>query len=272
MIDLNFKYEQLIKVIQTEAPFTPEISIVLGSGLGEFTESIQTKKSFSPDRLPGYPLSLVEGHSSRVVFATLHGKKLLVFSGRFHFYEGFPLSECILPVFITEKTGCKKIILTNAAGGINPDFLPGDLMLADSFIAIGLKKELTELIGLASLEKRNLFNCPSIKLNELIRQCAGKEKIDLKSGVYYYTKGPAYETPAEIKFIKKFGGDAVGMSTVHEAVYAANLGLEISAISCITNLAAGISPEKLYHDEVKKTAAKVMSKFSTLLKRVVLEL
>lgn len=269
MVDLSFKYERLIKFIRAEAPFVPDISIVLGSGLGEFSESLDTIKIFFSSELPGYPASAVEGHSSQIKFSEMQGKKLLIFSGRFHFYEGFSLSECILPIFIAHKTGCKQIILTNAAGGINQNFLPGDLMLADSFNALSLKKELTGLIRLASLEKKNKFNCPSIKLNEFIKLCADKEKIDLKTGVYFYTKGPAYETPSEIQFIKRFGGDAVGMSTVHEAIFAAYLGLEVSAISCITNLAAGISGEKLSHNEVRKTAAKVMNKFSKLLKRVV---
>jgi purine-nucleoside phosphorylase len=273
MIDLNFKYEKLIKYLKSEAPFKPEIAIVLGSGLGEFSDSLETSKSFLTIDLPGYPVSSVEGHAGEINFSILGSKKLLIFKGRIHFYEGYSLSECILPSFISAKLGCKKLILTNAAGGIKEDLLPGDLMLAASFNAISLKKELTQLIGLASVEtKNNFLNCPSKKLNDTIRKTAKKEKIDLAEGVYWYTKGPSYETPAEIQFIKKYGGDAVGMSTVHEAVLGASLGLEAAAISCITNLAAGISAEKLSHDEVKRTAEKVMHKFSKLLKKVVLEL
>lgn len=273
MIDLNFKYEKLIKFIQQEISFTPEIAIVLGSGLGEFADSLETKKVFNSEELPGYPVSAVEGHSSQIKFAVHESKKIIIFKGRSHFYEGYKLGECILPVFITHKLGCKKLILTNAAGGIKQNLMPGDLMLSTSFNAIGLKKELVELIGLASIETRNHFlNCPSKELNEIIKKSAEKEKINLAEGVYWYTKGPSYETPAEIKFIKKFGGDAVGMSTVHEAVFGASIGLEVAAISCITNLAAGISAKKLSHDEVKKTAEKVMNKFSRLLKKVVLEI
>ncbi len=273
MIDLNFKYKKLIKFIKQEAPFNPEIAIVLGSGLGEFADSLETKKIIDSKNLPDYPVSAVEGHSSQIKFAVYNSKKLLIFKGRSHFYEGYKLSECILPVFITRKLGCKNLILTNAAGGIEQNFLPGDLMLSSSFNAISLKKELTQLIGLASVETKSYFlNCPSKKLNEIIKKTAGKENIKLAEGVYWYTKGPSYETPAEIRFIQNFGADAVGMSTVHEAVFGASLGLEIAAISCITNLAAGISTEKLSHDEVKKTAEKVMHKFSGLLKKVVLEI
>lgn len=273
MIDLNFKYEKIIRSLEREAPFTPEISIVLGSGLGVFSESLVTKKLIHSKDLPGYPVSAVEGHSSQIKFALHNSKKLLIFSGRSHLYEGFKLSDCILPVFITHKLGCRKLILTNAAGGIKDNLRPGDLMLVNSFNAISLKKELSQLIGLTSIEKRNFFlNCPSSELNEKIKKSAVKERINLAEGDYWYSKGPSYETPAEISFIKKFGGDAVGMSTVHEAVYGAFLGLEVAAISCITNLAAGISDEKLSHDEVKKTAEKVMHKFSRLLKKIVLEI
>jgi purine-nucleoside phosphorylase len=273
MIDLNFKYEKLIKLLKSEASFKPEIAIVLGSGLGEFADSLETIKIIDSKELPDYPVSAVEGHSSQIKFAVHDSKRIIIFKGRSHFYEGYKLSECILPVFITYKLGCKKLILTNAAGGIKQDLIPGDLMLSTSFNAIGLKKELAELIGLASIETRNYFlNCPSKELNEIIKISAEKEKINLAEGVYWYTKGPSYETPAEIKFIKKFGGDAVGMSTVHEAMFGASIGLEVAAISCITNLAAGISAEKLSHDEVKKTAEKVMNKFSRLLKKVVLEI
>ena len=273
MIDLNFKYEKLIKYIEQEIPFAPEIAIILGSGLGEFSDSLETKKVFNSEELPGYPVSAVEGHASQIKFAVYDSKKIIIFKGRSHFYEGFKLSECLLPVFITQKLRCKKLILTNAAGGIKQNLVPGDLMLSTSFNAIGLKKELAELIGLASVETRNYFlNCPSKELNNVIKKSAVKEKIKLVEGVYWYSKGPSYETPAEIKFIEKFGGDAVGMSTVHEAVFGASVGLEIAAISCITNLAAGISAEKLSHDEVKKTAEKVMHKFSRLLKKVITEI
>lgn len=273
MLDLNFKYKILVNFIKQEIPFTPELAIVLGSGLGEFSDSLETIKIIESKELPDYPLSAVEGHSNQIKFAIYKSKKILIFKGRSHFYEGYKLSECILPVFIAHKLGCKKLILTNAAGGIKEDLSPGDLMLSTSFNAISLKKELTQLIGLASVESKNFFlNCPSKKLNEIVRNSAAKEGIRLTEGIYWYTKGPSYETPAEIKFIKKFGGDAVGMSTVHEAVFGASLGLEVAAISCITNLAAGISAEKLSHDEVKKTAEKVMNKFSRLLKNVALEI
>jgi purine-nucleoside phosphorylase len=270
MIDLSFKYEKIVRFLEQETPFIPEIAIVLGSGLGVFSDSLHRTKTIDSADLPGYPVSAVEGHSNQITFALHNSKRIIIFIGRSHFYEGFNLSECILPVFLTHKLGCRNLILTNAAGGIKKNLLPGDLMLANSFNAISLKKELSLLIGLASVKSKNYFlNCPSNKLNEIIKKSAVVEKINLAEGVYWYSKGPSYETPAEIGFIKKFGGDAVGMSTVHEAVYGASIGLEVSAISCITNLAAGISNKKLSHEEVKKTAEKVMNKFSRLLKKIV---
>ena len=180
MIDLSFKYEKLVKIIEQETPFTPEVAIILGSGLGEFSNSLETKTLIDAEELPGYPVSAVEGHSSQIKFSILNSKKIVIFKGRSHYYEGYKLSECILPVFVTHKLGCKKLILTNAAGGIKQNLLPGDLMLSTSFNAISLKKELTQLIGLASVEiKKSFLNCPSIKLNDIIRKSAEKEGIRL---------------------------------------------------------------------------------------------
>ena len=267
MVDLNYKYKNLLKVLEKESLFKPDLALVLGSGLGEFAEHIELLKSISTTDLPGYPVSTVLGHKGKIIFAKYRDKNLLLFQGRIHFYEGYFLSECILPALISYELGSGKLILTNAAGGVNSQYHPGDLMLADSFNGINIKKELTDLIGLAGIEnKDNFLNFPSVRLNNLIKKAALKCKIDLKEGVYWYTKGPGYETPAEIRMILKFGGDAVGMSTVHEAFFAASKGMEISAISCITNYAAGISTEKLDHRDVMKTADLVKTKFENLIK------
>ncbi len=270
MIDLNFKYKDLLLLISKDKPFEPELSLILGSGLGDFAKSVTLRKTISTSELPGYPPSTIPGHEGKIHFAEFAGKKLLLFQGRIHFYEGYPISECILPVFISYKLDCKKMLLTNAAGGINSNFSPGDLMLAVSFNGINIKKELTELIGISSLKGiLNFFNFPSNSFNNLIRYAALEEKIILKEGVYWYTKGPSYETPAEIKMIKTFGGDAVGMSTVHEAVFSAYLGMETSSITCITNYAAGITNKKLNHTEVTETANMAKEKFERLVKRII---
>lgn len=269
-IDLAFKYKDLIEQIRREQPFTPDIAIILGSGLGNFASSVSVKHSIATEELNGYPPSTVEGHSGKIIFSQVEEKNLLLFKGRIHFYEGYKIDECILPVFIAHKLSCKQLLITNAAGGINRNFSPGDLMLANSFNAMNIKKELTQLIGLSSNEmKQYLYDLPSKQLNNIIRNAAIHEKINLHEGTYWYLKGPSYETPAEINMMYKFGADAGGMSTVHEAIFAASLGIKVAAISCITNFAAGISPTKLSHKEVTETANRVKSKFERLIKKII---
>lgn len=270
MVDLSFKYKTLLDFLKNEAPFEPEISIILGSGLGDFAESLTLHKSISTSDIPGYPESTVIGHKGKIHFAEYENKKIILFQGRVHFYEGYNINECIIPVFISNKLGAKHLLLTNAAGGINKNFIPGDLMLATSLNGMLIKKELTNLIGLTNQTgKNNFVNLPHPEFNNLIKTAAENEKINLKEGVYWFTKGPTYETPAEIRFFAKYGADAVGMSTVHEAVYSSYLGMKTSAISCITNFAAGISNQKLSHSEVTETADRVKNTFARLVKAVI---
>lgn len=270
MINLDGKYKDVIKALSAEAPFQADIAIILGSGLGEFAKSLTLIKSIKTEELPSYPPSTVPGHSGKIHFAEYEGNKLLLYQGRIHLYEGYSISECMLPVFLSKRLGCNRIILTNAAGGININFVPGSLMLITSFISVQIKKELTNLIGAGTLDARNRFlNFPSPGMNNIIRQAAEVENIPLKEGVYYYVKGPSYETPSEIKMIEKAGGDAVGMSTAHEAVFASYLGMDVAAISCITNYASGISPFKLSHEDVTITANKTKTIFERLIKRTI---
>ncbi|HLG32462.1 MAG TPA: purine-nucleoside phosphorylase [Ignavibacteriaceae bacterium] len=270
MIDLNFKYEKTIDYFNHQINFTPDIAIVLGSGLGNFAQAVQIIKSFPTNEIPGYPSSTVEGHSGLIHFAEYSDKKILLFQGRIHLYEGYSISECVLPAFLTKILNCRNLLLTNAAGGINRNFQPGDLMLAESFNGINIKKELTQLIGSPTYQfKKNFVNFPSKEFSTKIKKAADAENVDLKVGVYHFTKGPTYETPAEVEMMRKFGSDAVGMSTVHEAVLAAIYGIEVASISCITNMAAGISERKLNHSEVTEMAAKVNDKFTRLVKKIV---
>jgi purine-nucleoside phosphorylase len=268
MINLNDKYRQTYEALAKQIPFEPEICIVLGSGLGDFAEKVETEKSIPTSFLPNYPVSTVQGHQGFLHFAKFAGKKLLIVQGRIHFYEGYTLSQCVLPVHLAKRLNCKTILLTNAAGGINTNFSPGDLMLASSFNSVNIKKEISELIGIISFDQKNNFlDFPSKELNTKIKTAALEEKIPLKEGVYWLTKGPTYETPAEIRMVNKFGGDAVGMSTVHEAIYASVIGLKAASISCITNFAAGLSPQKLSHNEVIETAERVKHDFERLVKK-----
>lgn len=269
-INLNFKYDSLIRFFENENLPKPDLAIILGSGLGDFANRLESNKVYRTTELPNYPPSTIVGHEGKIHFAKKYDKNVLLFQGRIHFYEGYKISECVLPVFIANKLGCKKIILTNAAGGINPQFVPGDLMLANSLNGIFIKKELTQLIGISSLESKNyLLSLEENSLTNLIKNSANHNEIELKQGIYFYAKGPSYETPAEIQFFKKIGADAVGMSTVHEAIFATYLGMETAVISCITNLAAGISDKKLSHSEVTETAELVKEKFSDLLENVI---
>lgn len=270
MIDMNAKYSGIVSQIKKTIPFEPEICVVLGSGLGDFADKVETKYSISTSSIEGYPKSTVQGHQGFLHFAEYSGKKLLIVQGRIHFYEGYHLSECVLPIHVASKLNCSKVILTNAAGGVNHQFKPGDLMLASSFNSINIKKEITDLIGLTTLnQKINFIDFPSERINSVIRDAALHENIALKEGVYWITKGPSYETCAEVQMIKKFGGDAVGMSTVHEAIYASVVGMQTASISCITNFAAGLSSQKLSHNEVMETAELVKKDFERLIKRTI---
>ena len=270
MIDLSFKYQDAITFLKKESPFTPDIAVVLGSGLGNFADSTKKIKSISTSNIPAYPSASVEGHKGLIHFSKIENKKILIFQGRNHFYEGYGLSDCVLPVLLTKKIGCDKIIFTNAAGGVNKNFVPSDLMLVESFNSMNIKKELTGLIGISSLEAKNNFhNCPSSRINKIFKETADENGINLKSGNYWYTKGPSYETPAEIEMIRRFGGDAAGMSTVHEAIFASSLNMEIAIVSCITNMASGISEQKLSHAEVTETAKNSSEKFALLIKTAI---
>lgn len=270
MIDLNFKYQNLFDELNSKKPFDADIALILGSGLGDFANQTEIIKSISTDSLNNYPKSTVEGHKGYIHFSKLNDKKLLIFQGRIHPYEGYNIDECILPVFLSYKLGCNKLLLTNAAGGLNPNFKPSDLMLVTSMNTFNIKEELTSLIGLASEKMKSDFtDFPSEELNQIIREASLKVNVFLKEGVYWFGKGPSYETPAEIVMVGKLGGDAVGMSTVHEAVYASTLGMKVAAISCITNYAAGISPNKLDHQEVMETAKIVKVKFENLVKKII---
>ncbi len=270
MVNLKAKYSGIVSELKSAAPFEPELALILGSGLGDFADKINRLKSISTNEIKGFPESTVEGHQGKIHFCEYENKKLVVFQGRLHFYEGYNLSDCLIPVHIAANLNAKSLILTNAAGGINSNFKPGDLMLITQFFSFNIKKELSNIFRLPSVELRNSFsNFPSKNLNDRIKEAALKEKIFIQQGTYWYGKGPSYETPAEIKMLANLGVDAVGMSTVHEAIYAKILGMNVAAVSCITNYAAGITSEKLSHKEVMETAEKVKDPFERLIKKLV---
>lgn len=264
------KYEDLLIDLKAKAPFKPDFALILGSGLGNFANSVDIKLTIPTSDIKNYPVSSVEGHAGAIHFAEYGEKKLLLFQGRIHFYEGYSISQCLLPVQIIYSLGCRNLIITNAAGGINQYFKPGDLMLIKSFNASMIKKEVAQLIEPLNLkEKSFLQTYPSQKLTELLFKASYGENFHLKEGLYWISKGPSYETPAEVEMMRRFGADAVGMSTAHEIIYATSLGIETVGISCITNFAAGISKEKLSHADVTETARRVESMFEKFIKKTI---
>ncbi len=268
MTDISFHYRDLINSLRNEFTEKIDLAIVLGSGFGVLMDSLRLIKSIPYSEIPGYPPVTVEGHRGILHLAEQSAKNILIFEGRNHFYEGHPIENTILNVLITRFLGIKNLLITNAAGGINQYFRPGDLMLIKDFSYLNLKKEMSELIGQITYDQRNNFqSMPSPLLSQKLENAALLEGIPLKYGVYWYVKGPNYETPAEIRMIKRLGGDAVGMSSASEAVMANLWNINVAGISCITNFAAGLSDQKLSHAEVKETALMTSANISKLITR-----
>lgn len=266
-------FKNSLDYIKSQTNFNAKTALILGSGLGDFSKSVNVIKTIKTEDIPSYPVSTVQGHSGRIHFAEYKGNNLLLFEGRIHLYEGYRLSECLLPIIISKHLNTENIIITNAAGGINKYFKPGDLMLINSFSTLFLKKELSTIFEMPEEKDLNsLRSYPNKEIYSKVINSALEEKINLKEGSYFYNKGPCYETPAEIKMIAYLGFDAVGMSTVHELVLALKFGMNPIAISCITNYAAGISNQKLSHSEVTETADRVKSDFERLIKRIIFNL
>jgi purine-nucleoside phosphorylase len=271
MIDLQKKFSGIIEQIAGRFQEKPDIALILGSGLGHFPEKTVILNTIPTAELKGYPESTVSGHSGLIHLAEEGGRKVLIFQGRIHLYEGYSIEQAVLPAVIAAALKADSLLITNAAGGINPHFTPGTLMLVSSFNAIAIKQKMSPLFGETGLHPRKYNQLPpSESFNELIRKASVQANVFLREGVYWYSSGPSYETPAEIEMIKRMGGDAVGMSSVHEAFASAALGLQTACLSCITNLAAGISQTKLSHEEVKETALLVEEDFTRLIKEIIL--
>lgn len=263
-------YEEIVVYLKSKVKITPEIGIILGSGLGMLAQEITEQTVIPYSEIPHFPQSTVVGHKGQFIFGYLAGKAVVCMDGRFHYYEGYDLQQVTLPVRVMRKIGISQLIVTNAAGGINADFVPGDLMLIRDHI---------NLLGVNPLRGKNeeVFgerfpDMSEAYANELrmTALAAAKElNINLKQGVYLAMSGPSYETPAEINYAKIIGADAVGMSTVPEVIVAVHCGLKVLGISCVTNMAAGISKQKLNHKEVMETADTAKEKFMSLVKKVI---
>lgn len=248
----------------------PKVGIVLGSGLGVFADKVKDKIEIPYSQIPNFHQPTVAGHKGRLVIGTVSGIEVAVFQGRFHNYEGHPLEDVVLPVRVLSQIGVEKLILTNAAGGINSEYSPGELVYITDHINLTGNSPLMgpndERFGVRFPDMSEAYNK---ELNSLLLDSAKELDMVIKPGVYAGVLGPAYETPAEIRMLNAMGADMVGMSTVPESIAANHAGLKVCGISCITNLAAGISKEKLNHDDVKDVANMVMEKFTKLLDKAV---
>ncbi|MEO7272953.1 MAG: purine-nucleoside phosphorylase [Vicinamibacterales bacterium] len=248
----------------------PDVAIVLGSGLGAFTERLAQATTIPYGEIPGWPASSVIGHAGRLVVGTLAGHRVVALSGRAHVYEGHDFRTVTFATRVLGALGVRVLILTNAAGGINAAFTAGTLMLIDDHLNLMGGNPLTgpndERFGPRFPDMTDLY---APRLRALADETARAAGIRLGHGIYVGLHGPSYETPAEIRFLRTIGADAVGMSTVPEAIVARHMGIEVLGISCITNAAAGVLPQPLDHHEVMAVAARVREEFSTLLEGIV---
>lgn len=242
-----------------------DIALVLGSGLGGFTKHLTDKETLSTTEIPNYPRSTVPGHSGEIVSASVGKKRVLVFGGRVHYYESASTINAAVTAIVAGELGIPKILLTNAAGILNEALRPGDLMLIQDQLNLTFRNVLSEL----SFPVANISPIYSDELAQLACAAAERSGVNLKSGTYIGLTGPSYETPAEVRFYRNLGGDAVGMSTVHEAMYARAVGIEVAGISCLTNYSTGITSTKLSHSEVTEIGAMVDDKFSKLLSQFI---
>ncbi|MBR3447276.1 MAG: purine-nucleoside phosphorylase [Oscillospiraceae bacterium] len=259
--------------VSARIDFKPEIALILGSGLGGFAEKIDVKQTLDYKDIPNFPVSTVWGHAGRLVFGYCDGVPVAVMQGRVHMYEGYTPQEAVLPVRLLHQLGAKVLFLTNAAGGIQHGMKAGEFMLItdqiSSFVPSPLRGENIDALGVRFPDMSEIY---SKRLQKIIRKVAVNADIPLKEGVYVQTAGPAYESPAEIRMFRLLGADAVGMSTAIEAIAARHCGMEICGISCISNLAAGISPHPLSHEEVKEAADKAAPQFERLVRQSIAEI
>lgn len=266
-------YKKLMKCLESirkQTDFQPEIAVVLGSGLGNYAEEIQIVQTIDYTEIEGFPVSTVKGHKGRFVFGYVQGKAVVIMQGRIHYYEGYPMTDVVLPIRLMYLLGAKILILTNAAGGVNKEFKPGDFMMITDQIATAVPSPLigenVEELGTRFPDMSEVY---SKRLQGIVQEAAEKCGILLQKGVYVQFTGPNYETPAEVRLVRIWGGDAVGMSTACEAIAAYHIGMEICGISCITNMAAGISKVKLNHKEVQEMADRVSESFKKLVTEII---
>jgi len=264
------KDDAAVHAVRQRAGVVPDVAVVLGSGLGDFANRLSGATAIPYAELPHWPVSNVIGHEGKLVVGALGGKRVAALSGRVHFYEGHDLRTVSFAARVIGRLGVKALILTNAAGGINVALTPGTLMVIDDHINLLGSNPLVgpneEAFGARFPDMSEVY---SKRLRALAGEVAAAQGLKIGHGVYVALHGPSYETPAEIRFLRAIGADAVGMSTVPEAIVARHMGLEVLGISCITNAAAGVLPQPLNHDEVMDVARQVRGAFAALLEGII---
>lgn len=275
MKDLHMmtKINEATAYIQSIISAKPQVGIVLGSGLGSFTKELNIEKEIPYGDIPHFPVSTVQGHSGKLIFAELSGKKVLVMAGRFHFYEGYNASEVVFPIRVMKMLGIEQLMLSNAAGGTNPSFKVGDLMIITDHIS---QFQMNPLIGknLDELGTRFPDMTEPYKKNliEKAKQIGVAAGYDLKTGVYIGVTGPTFETKAEYKMVHILGADAVGMSTVQEVITAVHMGIPVFAVSVITDLGIREEENVITHEEVLQAAKEAEPKLTHIFKEMIAQL
>ena len=272
-MDESHTLQHVFTRIKKRTSFVPEIALVLGSGLGALVDAVNIAASVDYCDISDMPVSTVDGHQGRFVFGTLGGVPILVLQGRIHYYEGYTMQEVVRPVRLAGMLGAKTLILTNAAGGMDASFHPGDLMMIVGQIACLVPSPLVgpnlDALGVRFPDMSKIYDTG---LQKALRDSASQIGIRLREGVYLQTAGPNYETPEEIKMYRSWGANAVGMSTATEAIAAHHMGLRVCGISCISNLAAGMQPMPLSHEEVKRASDAAAPKLMALLSDSILKI
>ncbi|WP_062198428.1 purine-nucleoside phosphorylase [Massilibacterium senegalense] len=267
------KIKEATQFLQEKGKIQPKIGIILGSGLGGLVEEVTSCKVIPYEQIPHFPVSTVEGHGGNMIIGYLHDIPVIMMQGRFHYYEGYSMQEITFPVRVMKALGIESLLVTNAAGGINESFVPGDLMIINDHIqAMGSNPLIggnDEQLGARFPDMSRVYK---ESYRTMAKEVAKRLGISIKEGVYIAVTGPSYETPAEIRMFRTLGADAVGMSTVPEVIVAGHTKLPVLGISCITNLAAGVSTHTLSHKEVIETTERVKETFQTLAKEVVVEM
>lgn len=264
---MESEWKRSLDQIRKKTDFVPRIAVVLGSGLGGFADTIKTQCVIGYEELPGFPVSTVAGHRGRFVLGWVQDVPVVLMQGRVHYYEGYSIQDTVLPIRLMHKMGAEKLLLTNAAGGICPEFSAGDFMLItdqiSTFVPSPLRGPNEEALGPRFPDMSQIYDP---QMNQVIRESAHQLGMKLQEGVYLQTSGPQYETPAEIRMMRTLGASAVGMSTVAEAIAAKHMGMRIAGISCITNLAAGVAGHPLSHAEVEEIGRLRGADFGKLLR------